>query len=176
MSMTPFSGLEQQAGDAEAAIRGLEGPAAETAEAIDQAFAKAGESLARSLARAASDGKVSLKDLAGAIIAAVDAAAGTSSSAGGLGAVLSEAFKGVFGGVFGGARADGGPVTAGGAYIVGERGPEMFRPAVAGSVEAVAGGPNVNVTVMVSGGAEALARSEAQVAAALQRAVRMGVR
>ncbi len=164
--------LDEQVGDAEAVLRGLAAPAAETADAIDQAFARAGDSLARSLARAAADGKVSLKDLAGAVLSAVDAAAGVSSPAGGLGTALGEVFKDVFAG----ARADGGAVSAGGAYVVGERGPEVFRPAVSGTVDAAAGGPAVNVTVMVTGGAEALARSEAQVAAALQRAVRMGVR
>lgn len=39
-----------------------------------------------------------------------------------------------------GFRADGGPVTAGGAYFVGERGPELFRPAVSGRIESVPGG------------------------------------
>lgn len=172
MSTTSLNdGLGRNVGEAEAALRGLEAPAAEAADAIDRAFARAGDSLARSLAKAASDGKVSLRELAAAVIAAVGAGAGASSQAGGLGGVL----EGILKSAFAGARADGGPVVAGGAYVVGERGPEVFRPAVAGTVEA-AGGPAVQVTVMVSGGADALVRSEAQVASALQRAVRMGVR
>ncbi len=169
--MTSLDGLGPQVSAAEASLRGLQGSAGETADAIDQAFARAGDSLAKSLGRAAADGKMSLKDLAAAVISAVDAAAGTSSSADGLGAVLSDVLKGAFAG----ARADGGPVTAGGAYVVGERGPELFRPASAGSIEAVSG-PSVNVTVVVPGGAQTLVRSEAQVAAALQRAARMGMR
>jgi phage-related minor tail protein len=161
--------------EAGGSLKALEATAAETAEAIDQAFSKAGESLSRSLARAASDGKVSLKELASAVLAAVNSAAGVSSSSGGLSEVLSQVFSSVASS-FSGARADGGFVGAGGSYLVGERGPEVFRPAVSGSIEAGGVSSNVNVTVMVAGGAQALVRSEAQVATALQRAARMGVR
>lgn len=37
-------------------------------------------------------------------------------------------------GLFGGARAAGGPVSGGKAYLVGERGPELFRPSSAGAI------------------------------------------
>ncbi len=167
----PFGG---QVGEAGTSLKALEASAAETAGAIDQAFSKAGESLSRSLARAAADGKISLKELASAVLAAVNSAAGVSSSAG-LGSVLSQVFSAVSSS-FSGARADGGFVGAGGSYVVGERGPEVFRPAVSGSIEAAGAAPNVSVTVMVAGGPQALVRSEAQVATALQRAARMGVR
>ncbi|OYW78836.1 MAG: phage tail tape measure protein [Asticcacaulis sp. 32-58-5] len=153
------------------ALKGLEGPAQESADAIDQAFSKAGESLARSLTRAASDGKISMAELASAVINAVNAAARSQGTGGGLGDVLSG-----IGGIFSGARADGGPVTRGGAYLVGERGPELFRPATSGSIETGAGGQNVNITLNVSGGGEGLIRSEAQIASALNRAARLGLR
>lgn len=50
---------------------------------------------------------------------------------------------------FGGARASGGPVSAGKAYMVGERGPEMFVPGVSGGIVAngAMGGLTVNVAV-----------------------------
>lgn len=156
--------------DAAASLAGLEGLSRESAAAIETAFSKAGDSLARSLARAAADGKVSLKELAAAVISAVDAAAGIRPG-GGIGDMLSAALKQGFGG----ARADGGPVLGGGAYLVGERGPEVFRPFGAGTVEAAAG-PAVQVHVTVAGGVEGLVRSEAQLASALARAVRMGMR
>ncbi|MGN6363333.1 phage tail tape measure protein [Asticcacaulis taihuensis] len=162
-----------QADEAGASLKALEASAAETADAIDQAFSKAGESLSRSLARAASDGKISLKELASAVLAAVNLAAGTSSSSGGLASVLSQVFSAT-NSSFSGARTDGGFVGTGGSYLVGERGPEVFRPAVSGTVDTGGSSPNVNVTVMVSGGAQGLVRSEAQVATALQRAARMG--
>ena len=77
--------------------------------------------------------------------------------------------------MFSGARADGGPVAPGGAYLVGERGPELFRPAGAGMIEP-APAAGVTVNVRVDGGAEALLRSEAQIAQALARAVALGAR
>jgi len=44
-------------------------------------------------------------------------------------------FKGFdFGSIFGGARAAGGPVSGGTAYLVGERGPELFVPKNAGNI------------------------------------------
>ena len=55
------------------------------------------------------------------------------------------------GGLF---RADGGPVKAGGSYIVGERGPELFTPSVSGMItpnHALGGSTNVVVNVDASG-------------------------
>ncbi|CAJ0740812.1 phage tail tape measure protein [Ralstonia mannitolilytica] len=53
------------------------------------------------------------------------------------------------GGLFlNGARAEGGPVSAGGLYLVGERGPELFRPNGSGAIvpnHALAGGVVINV-------------------------------
>lgn len=170
-------GLASQAAEASAALGSLQAPAKAAADAIDQAFSKAGASLTSSLAKAASDGRVSLGELAGAVIAAVDALAET--SLGGGSRTLADALAGAVGGLFGGARADGGPVASGGAYLVGERGPEVFRPSAAGAVEPSAGTAGAGVTVNVTlggGGAPALLRSEAQVASALARAVALGRR
>jgi phage-related minor tail protein len=148
------------------ALEELKAEAAEAADSIGAAFDRAGESLAGALARAAADGEVSLSELARAVLGAVNAGAGQ-----GLGAAIA----GAVGGLFSGGRADGGPVGAGGAYLVGERGPEVFRPASAGTVESV-GGSSVVVNVSVSGGPEALLRSEAQIAGMLARAAALGAR
>ena len=160
--------VPEQAAEAAAALEGLREPAERAAEAIETAFGRAGEGLARSLARAAADGEVSLAELARAVLAAVTAAAGA-------GGGLSDAIGRAVGSVFAGSRAEGGPVIAGGAYLVGERGPEVFRPTASGTVEAPAGG-GVTVNVTVDGGAPALLRSEAQIAQMLARAVRLGAR
>ncbi len=158
-----------RAGEAAAALAALRAPAEQAARAIDEAFAKAGAGLARSLTHAAADGKVSLSELARAVIEAVSAGSG-----GGGGLV--QALAGAVGSVFSGARADGGPVAAGQAYLVGERGPELFRPATGGSIEP-AGGGGVAVTINLQGGDTAsLARSDAQLAQALARAVSLGAR
>jgi phage-related minor tail protein len=159
-----------RATEAAAALAALRAPAEQAARAIDEAFAKAGTGLARSLAHAAADGKVSLAELARAVIEAVSAGSGEGGSG------LAQALANAVSSRFSGARADGGPVSAGGAYLVGERGPELFRPASAGAVEPLGGG-GVNVTINVQGGDTAgLARSDAQLAQALARAVSLGAR
>lgn len=161
-----------RATEAAAALSALRAPAEQAARAIDEAFAKAGTGLAKSLAHAAADGKVSLAELARAVLDAVSSGLGGGSGGGGL----VKALAGAVGSAFSGARADGGPVAAGGAYLVGERGPELFRPAGAGAVEPVGAG-GVNVVVNVRGGDTAgLARSDAQLAQALARAVSLGAR
>ena len=160
-----------KAAEAAAALEALREPAERAALGIEEAFGRAGESLTRSLARAAADGEVSLSELARAVLGAVGA--GLGGSGGGLGAAIAQAVAGVVG--FGGARADGGPVTAGGSYLVGERGPEVFRPAGAGVIE-TGGGGGVTVNVTVDGGAPALLRSEAQIAQMLARAAALGAR
>ena len=71
-------------------------------------------------------------------------------------------------------------MLGGGAYLVGERGPEVFRPASAGTVEPMGGrsgsGAGVTVNVTVDGGAEGLLRSETQIARMLARAAALGAR
>ncbi|HYC96506.1 phage tail tape measure protein [Brevundimonas sp.] len=162
--------VPRRAAEAAAALDGLREPAERAAASIESAFERAGTGLARSLARAAADGEISLAELARAVLAAINAAAG----GGGVGG-LSSAIAQAAGSAFSGARAEGGPVMAGGAYLVGERGPELFRPGSAGVIEP-SGGANVTVNVRVDGGAETLLRSEAQIAQALARAVSLGAR
>ena len=168
-------GIDQvalRAAEAGAALEALKAPARDAADAIEEAFGRAGDSLTRSLARAAADGEVSLAELARAVLNAVNAAAG---SQGSLNGAIQAAMSS-----FGGARADGGPVLGGGAYLVGERGPEVFRPTTGGEIGPVGGmagsGGGVTVNVAVDGGAPALLRSEAQIAQMLARAVSLGAR
>ena len=167
-----LAGLPADAAEAAAALAGLQGPAEQAARAISAAFERAGASLARSLARAAGDGRITLDELAEAALAVAAALARSGGPGGnGLGAALAQALSGAFSG----SRADGGPVTGGGSYLVGERGPEVFRPAGAGELAPLGGGVTVNVTV--ERGAEGgLVRSEAQLAQALARAVALGAR
>lgn len=59
--------------------------------------------------------------------------------------------SGVIDSVFGGGKAAGGPVTAGTTYLVGEKGPELFKPTTSGSIipnHAMGGsGATINLTV-----------------------------
>ena len=166
-----LDGVPAQAAEAAAALEALREPAERAAGAIEEAFGRAGASLTRSLARAAADGEVSLAELARAVLGAVGA--GLGGSGGGLGAAIAQAVAGAVG--FGGARADGGPMLGGGAYLVGERGPEVFRPQGSGVIE-TGGSSGVTVNVTVDGGAPGLLRSEAQIAQMLARAAALGAR
>ncbi|RZJ41953.1 MAG: phage tail tape measure protein, partial [Brevundimonas sp.] len=120
----------------------------------------------------AADGEITMAELARAVLAAVNSAGG--GGAGGSGG-LSNAVASAVGNMFSGSRADGGAVAGGGAYLVGERGPEVFRPSGAGVIEPTSRG-GVTVNMRVDGGAPALLRSEAQIAQMLARAVALGAR
>jgi len=172
MSEFETGGLAQVSVRAEEAVQALEGlrePAERAAGGISEAFEKAGKSLSQSLVRAAADGRISLAEVARM---AMDVLGQVVSA---RGAGLSQAISAISQG-FSGARADGGPVVGGGAYLVGERGPEVFRPHGSGVIEPGLGGGGVTVNVSVDGGAEGLLRSEAQIARMLARATALGAR
>ncbi|MEW6625707.1 MAG: tail tape measure protein, partial [Pseudomonadota bacterium] len=97
---------------------------------------------------------------------------GGSGGLAGLGATLLTSVLGLPG------RATGGPVAPGRAYMVGERGPELFVPTTSGQVLAhgAGGGRDVRVSIAVNGrGGESeprlLARSARQVARAVRGAL-----
>ncbi len=64
----------------------------------------------------------------------------------------SNSFLSAIGGAFGGGKADGGPVSAGTPYLVGERGPELFMPNQSGKIvpNDAGGAVNVHNTFMIS--------------------------
>jgi hypothetical protein len=146
-------------------------------------FTRAGETLERSLAGAVRSGSLGFGDLKRAAVSALDdiaaQAARTLLSASGLtgGAGLLD-FSGLLSGVLGlPGRATGGNVSPGRAYMVGERGPEMFVPTAAGRIE-TGTAPARDVRVAISLNARrtdsaprALQRSSRQVASAVRRAL-----
>jgi hypothetical protein len=177
--------LPEEAAEAAAAMAALRPTAEDAGRAISASFERAGSSLAKSLTRAAADGKITLDELAAAALRVVETlveggfrggggpgeGGGAARPGHGLGQAIQSALSS-----FGGSRAEGGPVTPGAAYLVGERGPEVFRPASAGEVAPLGGGA-MTVNVTVERGAEVgLARSEGQIAQALARAVLLGAR
>lgn len=98
------------------------------------------------------------------------------SSGSGLGSILTGAVGALFGLP---GRATGGPVSPGAAYLVGERGPEVFVPASAGRIDNGSTAPRRDVRVSIqiapSKGSEApaaLRRSSRQVASSVRRALR----
>jgi phage-related minor tail protein len=161
-----------------AAMRGeLEGPLAAGVE-------RAGRALENALIRAVRTGKLGFDDLKRVALSAI-AEIAAAAIRGGLGAMFGGG--GVQGLVASAAqqlpillglpgRAAGGPVAPGRAYLVGERGPEMFVPTASGRVEPRHGGGRdvrMSITINAPAGteAQALGRSSRQVARAVKRAL-----
>jgi hypothetical protein len=150
-------------------------------------FAEAGSVLERGLLSAIRRGSLGFDDLKRAALRTMDEIAaqavqsgigsllGGGSGGGGLGGILG----GLIGAVFGlPGRATGGPVSPGDAYLVGERGPELFVPTSAGRVEAQSAGKPRDVRVAIQLAAPrgtaapvALRRSARQVASSVRRAL-----
>jgi hypothetical protein len=153
---------------------------------IDAAEAAA-RGLESALLRAVRSGKLGFDDLQAAALSVLNqiAAAAVKSGLDALlggggndGSSLGSALSGLLGSP---GRATGGPVSPGRAYVVGERGPELFVPTSSGRVEtgtATSGARDVSVaiTVNASAGASAgaLAQSSRQVARALKAALDAG--
>ena len=162
----------------------LEGPLARAGD-------MAGRAIEAGLLRATRTGRLGFEDLgrvALSILSQIAAEAvrdglhsigiGGGKSGGGVSGGLVGLASAVLGGIFGlPGRATGGPVSPGTAYLVGERGPEMFVPTSSGQV--VAAGPgvprDVRVSITVNGSGpdapRALARSARQVARAVRGAL-----
>lgn len=139
---------------------------------IEDAFARASSSIERSLVRAARSGSLSLAALSRSIAGDLKRAALDTF----IRKPLESALSGALTGVFGGARAHGGFAARGHAYLVGERGPELFTPASSGRVAPAGGATTVNVTIAGVADAASLRHSETQIAAALARAIERGRR
>lgn len=145
---------------------------------------RAGQLIERGLARAIRSGKFGFDDLRATALSTLnEIAAATvrsglsalvgSGSGGGL-VSLGSAVVGALTGLPG--RATGGPVSPGRAYVVGERGPELFVPTSSGAVSASGGGAReVRVSIAINAPAGAapdmLARSGRQVARAVRAAL-----
>lgn len=162
-----LAGFEAQLGEAAAALQSFAGgPAQRAAEQVSQSFERAGGRIASALSRAAAGGENAFKQLAKVIIEELAKIA------------LERVFaQGGAKPAFFGARAAGGNVNAGGAYLVGERGPEMFIPRQGGAIAAApTGAVNVHFHLNGSSGAGEIARHQGQIAAAVARAVAYGRR
>jgi hypothetical protein len=171
------AGFAQDAAAMQASLQGSLGTGAD----------RAGAQIEASLARAIRSGKLGFDDLKKAALAALSDIAAQAVK-GGLAGVLGDSSGGgsgllslgtkLVGALFGlPGRATGGPVSPGRAFVVGERGPELFVPTSAGSVvPSGAAGPRdvrVAITVNAPAGTEprALAQSSRQVARAVGRAL-----
>ena len=155
---------------------------AELAGGLGDGATRAGRLIEGALLRAVRTGKLGFDDLKTSALSVLDQIAAASLRGaigqvlpgGGLGSVVAGLLASA-GGAPG--RATGGPVVAGRAYAVGERGPELFVPASSGRIEAgVSAAPRdvrVAITVQAARGEApaVLARSGRQVARAVRAAL-----
>jgi hypothetical protein len=144
---------------------------------------RAGRLIESGLARAIRSGKFGFDDLRATALSTLNEIANATvrsglsaliggGSGGGL-VSLGSAVIGALTGLPG--RATGGPVSPGRAYVVGERGPELFVPTSSGAVAAGGGTRDVRVSIAINAPAGAapdmLARSGRQVARAVRAAL-----
>lgn len=182
--------------DVRASTKGFESDIAAMRGAVDTTlgggFAKAGDVLERGLLSAIRHGRLGFDDLKRSALQAMDeiaaqalksgignlfaGAGATAAGGGGVGQLLAGALGTLFGLP---GRATGGPVAPGQAYVVGERGPELFVPTSAGRVDNGQAGTGRDVRVSIQLAAPrgatapvALRRSSRQVASAVRRSLR----
>lgn len=154
------------------------GPVADAGLTIERAVTRSFNSVANTIARAAVSGKSSIDGMVNAILADFDRIA--------IKEFIAKPVEGLISSIIGsilpvaGARASGGPVAAGAAYLVGEQGPELFVPSSSGVIQ-----PNANASVpqrpqivmnVTARDAESFLKSESQIAAMLSRALARGQR
>jgi phage-related minor tail protein len=142
------------------------GPAKKSADDIGASFDQAGRRIGAALARAATGGENAFRRMAKVILEELAKIA------------INDLFKSGGAGLpFFGGKAGGGAVNMGGAYLIGERGPEMFVPRQAGEIASASGGA-VSIHFHLGPGADAAAitRNQGQIAAAIARAVAYGRR
>ncbi|MBL4595458.1 MAG: hypothetical protein JKX99_02655 [Robiginitomaculum sp.] len=151
-----------------------QGPARQAAEQLEQMFTRAGNSIGRELEKAARTGSLSFSAMAESILRDLARIAVKQVVGGALSSVLGQAISGGFSG----ARSEGGPVLAGGAYLVGERGPEVFRPSGTGTIDSQISDAPITVNFNMGTGAnmDEFRRSQGQISAMLSRAVEQGRR
>jgi hypothetical protein len=162
-----LANLQTELGAASAALKDFaHGPARRAADDIGASFERAGQRIARAMGSAASGGENAFRRMAKVILEELAKIA------------LDRIFSARGGKTpFLGGKAAGGAVNVGGAYLVGERGPELFVPRQAGAIAQPMGGA-VSVHFHLGAGADAnaIARHQGQIAAAIARAVAYGRR
>ena len=148
---------------------------------LPQGAQRAGSAIDAALGRALRSGRIGFDDLkrhalaamgeiaAGSIRAGIGAVAGGQS----LGSIATSLVGALLGSP---GRATGGPVAPGRAYMVGERGPELFVPTASGRIETGPSGARevrVRIDLHAPQGSEArgLAQSSRQVAREVKRAL-----
>jgi phage-related minor tail protein len=154
------------------------GPVTDSAKLIENAISGSFHSVADTIARAVLAGKVSMDQLVNAILADFDRISTRQFIEKPIESVIGSLFSSLLS--IGGAKAAGGPVDAGVAYLVGEQGPELFVPQASGAIVpnggvAQAQRPQIVLNVAARD-AQSFLKSETQIAAMLSRALARGQR
>jgi phage-related minor tail protein len=166
--------LSQAGRDVSAFASGTVGAASRT---MTGAFNDSFGALEKSVVKATRTGQFSFRDMVNSIISDLARVAIQRS--------VIQPIENAIGGIAGsigsaiGGLAVGGPVGPGSAYLVGERGPELFMPSGNGAIvpNANLGSARASVVVNVqTPNAQSFVKSESQVAAMLTRALARGAR
>ena len=146
------------------------GPVASATKTIDDAVTRSFRSVENTIARAVLSGKASIGQLVDSILADFDRVATSQ--------FIIKPVEGVIGSLISsllpisGARAAGGPVSAGDAYLVGEQGPELFVPSANGAIAPNAAPARPSITLIVQArDAQSFLKPETQIAAMMSRAL-----
>ena len=147
------------------------GPVVSATKLIEDTVAKSFGAVENTIARAAVSGKTSITQLVDSIIRDFDRIAAREYLVKPVESILTSVVSSLL--PVGGARAAGGPVEQGSAYLVGENGPEWFVPREAGAI--APSRPSITLNVQARDAASFL-KSETQLAAMLSRALARGQR
>lgn len=153
------------------------GPVAGAASSIEAAVNRSFTAVSNTIARAATSGRDSIAQLTASVLADFDRIAASQFIAKPVESLVGSLASSLL--PLAGARAAGGPVAPGGAYLVGENGPELFTPSGNGQITSNAAlttrGASVTVNITTPDAAS-FQKSRSQVAAMLARAVAQGQR
>lgn len=154
------------------------GPVSDAARTIEAAVDKSFDAVARTIARAALSGKLSMDQLVSAILADFERIAVSQFIVKPIEGLVSSFAGSLL--PLGGALAAGGPVKPGETYLVGEEGPELFTPAGAGTIASNAelrsrAAPQIVFNVSTPD-ASSFLKSQSQIAAMMSRALARGQR
>ena len=151
------------------------GPVTDATKAIDEAVSRSFRSVENTIASAALSGKTSIGKLVDSVLADFDRIATSQFIVKPIEGVVSSLISSLL--PISGARASGGPVEVGGAYLVGEQGPELFVPSSSGAIAPNAAPARPAITLNVQArDAQSFLKSETQLAAMLSRALARGQR
>jgi phage-related minor tail protein len=151
------------------------GPVADANRTIEDAVTKSFNSVASTIARAATSGKTSMSQMVDAIIADLERVALKEFVV----QPIEDAVSSFASSLLSGTRAAGGPVQDGAAYLVGEQGPELFVPNASGAIvpngSIAPSRPQIVLNVQARD-AQSFLQSESQLAAMMSRALARGQR